>query len=71
MKLTQLALEYAASAARLDRRIAVLRAVRKQLPPGSERCKLERRLRSLQDMRRETLSLARYLEHYYDRSDAR
>ena len=67
MSLQALAEEYRASAALLGGRIDQLQAGLRQTA-GADRERLNRRLACLCTMYRQTLRMARELEHYYDPS---
>ena len=65
MTIPQLAEEYRRSAELLRGRMAELRQQRKETEDELLRLKLDRRLRPLQAMYRETRQTARYLTDYY------
>ena len=62
MTIYELALEYGESAARLRERIRQLEQARRET--GDEQ--LDRRLRPLRAMYRDTRAVARYMENYYN-----
>ena len=68
MTLALMALDYRNSAAMIRLRIIALEDARKTAA-GRERSQLDSRIYQLSAMYRETMSMARVLEHYYDKED--
>ena len=69
MTIYELAMEYGRSAALLRGRISQLEQERKLTQDEQQQHQLDRRLRPLRAMYRETRSVARHLEGYYARID--
>ena len=65
MTLYELALEYEQTAATLRRRITELERAQKETDDEQRRARLDRRLRPLRSMYRDTRAVARYLNDYY------
>ena len=65
MTLYELALEYEQTAALLRERISELERAQKEAGDELSRARLDRRLRPLRSMYRETRAVARYLNDYY------
>ena len=65
MTLYELALEYEQSAALLHGRISELERAMREADDGLSRARLDRRLRPLRSMYRDTRAVARYLHDYY------
>ena len=65
MTLYELALEYEQTAAMLRERISELERAMKQADDELRRVQLDRRLRPLRSMYRDTRAVARYLNDYY------
>lgn len=66
MTLLRMAAEYRCSGDLIRLRIIALKDAQREADPA-ERARLEQRIRELQILYRETLEIARVLEHYYDR----
>ncbi len=67
MTLYELSLEYEQTAAALRRRIVELEQERRQAENERLRQQLDRRLRPLRSMYRDTRAVARHLKGYYER----
>lgn len=67
MTLYELSLEYEQTAAMLRGRIAELERARRETGDEQGRLKLERRLRPLRAMYRDTRAVARHLNGYYQK----
>ena len=65
MTLYELSLEYEQTAAMLRRRISELERAQKEAGNELRRVQLDRRLRPLRSMYRDTRAVARYLSSYY------
>ena len=65
MTLYELSLEYERTAAMLRQRISELERALKQADDEQRRAQLDRRLRPLRSMYRDTRAVARYLSGYY------
>ena len=65
MTLYELSLEYEQTAAVLRRRISELERAQKEAADERRRAQLDRRLRPLRSMYRDTRAVARYLNDYY------
>ena len=65
MTLYELALEYEQTAAALRQRISELERAQKETDDEQRRARLDRRLRPLRSMYRDTRAVARYLNDYY------
>ena len=65
MTLYELSLEYEQTAAMLRQRISELERAMKQADDEQRRAQLDRRLRPLRSMYRDTRAVARYLSSYY------
>ena len=65
MTLYELSLEYEQTAAILRRRISELEQALKEAADEQRRTQLDRRLRPLRSMYRDTRAVARYLSDYY------
>ena len=65
MTLYELSLEYEQSAALLRQRISELERALKEAGDEPRRVQLDRRLRPLRSMYRDTRAVARYLSNYY------
>ena len=65
MTLYELSLEYEQTAAVLRGRISELERARKETGDEQRRARLDRRLRPLRSMYRDTRAVARYLSDYY------
>ena len=65
MTLYELSLEYEQTAAMLRRRISELERAQKEAGDELSRARLDRRLRPLRSMYRDTRAVARYLNDYY------
>ena len=65
MTLYELSLEYEQTAAMLRRRISELERAQKETDDESRRARLDKRLRPLRSMYRDTRAVARYLNNYY------
>lgn len=71
MTIYELALEYGKSAGRLRERISELERLRRETEDEELQAQLERRVRPLRAMYRDTRAVARCLEDYYIRIDRR
>lgn len=67
MTLYELSLEYEQTAAALHGRIAELERTMRETGDEQQRLKLDRRLRPLRSMYRDTRAVARHLNGYYDK----
>ena len=67
MTLYELALEYAETAAMLRARISELERAQKEAENDQRRIQLDRRLRPLRSMYRDTRAVARHLDGYYEK----
>ena len=67
MTLYELALEYEQTAALLHGRISELERAMKEAGDELTRARLDRRLRPLRSMYRDTREVARYLSNYYQK----
>lgn len=67
MTLYELALEYEQTAAMLRERISELERAMKDADDEPRRVQLDRRLRPLRSMYRDTRAVARYLRDYYQK----
>lgn len=67
MTLYELSLEYKQTAAMLRARIVELERACREETDGARRARLDRRLRPLRSMYRDTRAVARHLEGYYQR----
>ena len=67
MTLYELSLEYEQTAAMLHGRIAELERARREAGDEQGKLKLERRLRPLRSMYRDTRAVARHLNGYYEK----
>ena len=65
MTLYELSLEYEQTAAMLRQRISELERAQKEADSELRRVQLDRRLRPLRSMYRDTRAVARYLNNYY------
>ena len=65
MTLYELSLEYEQTAAMLRQRISELERAQKETADERRRAQLDRRLRPLRSMYRDTRAVARYLNDYY------
>ena len=65
MTLYELSLEYEQAAAALRQRISELERAQKEAGDEQRRAQLDRRLRPLRSMYRDTRAVARYLNDYY------
>ena len=65
MTLYELSLDYEQTAAMLRRRISELEQAQKEMADEQRRAQLDRRLRPLRSMYRDTRAVARYLNGYY------
>ena len=65
MTLYELSLEYEQTAAMLRQRISELERAQKETDDELRRARLDRRLRPLRSMYRDTRAVARYLSGYY------
>ena len=65
MTLYELSLEYEQTAATLRQRISELERAMKEAGSEPRRVQLDRRLRPLRSMYRDTRAVARYLNNYY------
>ena len=65
MTLYELSLEYEQTAAMLRQRISELERAQKEAGDELSRARLDRRLRPLRSMYRDTRAVARYLNDYY------
>ena len=65
MTLYELSLEYEQTAAVLSRRISEMERAQKEASDEPRRAQLDRRLRPLRSMYRDTRAVARYLSDYY------
>ena len=65
MTLYELSLEYEQTASMLRRRISELERAQKEAGDELSRARLDRRLRPLRSMYRDTRAVARYLNDYY------
>lgn len=67
MTLYELSLEYAETAAMLRARITELERAQKRAEDDQRRIQLDRRLRPLRSMYRDTRAVARHLNGYYEK----
>ena len=67
MTLYELALEYEQTAAMLRARISELERAQREAADEPGRARLDRRLRPLRSMYRDTREVARYLSNYYQK----
>lgn len=67
MTLYELSLEYAETAAMLRTRISELERAQKEAENDQRRMQLDRRLRPLRSMYRDTRAVARHLNSYYEK----
>ncbi len=67
MTLYELSLEYAETAAMLRVRISELERAQKEAENDQHRIQLDRRLRPLRSMYRDTRAVARHLNGYYEK----
>ena len=71
MTLYELSLEYAQAAAALRQRISELEQAQKAAGTEQRKVQLDRRLRPLRSMYRDTRAVARHLEGYYTKCTPR
>lgn len=71
MKICELAVEYGQSAERLRGRIRQLEQEKQLTEDPESQLRLDRRLRPLRAMYRETREVARHLDRYYKRMERR